>query len=63
MTTCIIIHNIIIEDERDLNAPIVDAIEAPTIDVEMTVDDNTRSEQFLACYRRIKDKDTHIAHS
>ena len=61
MTTCIILHNMIIEDERDLNAPIVDAMEAPTVDVEMTVDDNTRFEQFLARHRRIKAKDAHIA--
>lgn len=61
MTTYIILHNMIIEDERDLNAPIVDAIEAPTANVEMTVDDNTRFEQFLTRHRRIKDKDSHIA--
>ena len=61
MTTCIILHNMIIEDERDLNAPIFDDVEAPTADVEMMVDDNTRFQQFLARHRRIKDKDAHIA--
>ena len=44
MTTCIILHNMIIEDERDLNAPIVDAIEAPTVYIEKTLDDNTQLE-------------------
>ena len=61
MTTCIILHNIIIEDEHNLNALIIDAIEAPTTDVEMTVDDNTWFEQFLTRHRRIKAKDAHIA--
>ena len=42
MTTCIILHNMIIEDERDLNAPIFYDVEAPTADVEMMADDNTR---------------------
>ena len=61
MTTCIIMHNMIVEDERDLQAPIVDAIEAPAPDIERVVDDNTRFEQFLAQYKKIKDKDAHIA--
>ena len=61
MTTCIILYNMIIEDERDLNAPIFDDLEAPIADVKMMVNDNTRFEQFLARHRRIKDKDAHIA--
>ena len=61
MTTCIIMHNMIVEDERDLQAPIVDAIEAPAPDIERVVDDNTRFEQFLAQYKKIKEKDAHIA--
>ncbi|TMW97669.1 hypothetical protein EJD97_005178 [Solanum chilense] len=31
MTTCIILHNIIIEDDRDFNAPIQDVVEASTL--------------------------------
>ena len=42
MRACIIMHNMIIEDERDLNAIITDAMEAPILEVEMLVDDNTR---------------------
>nr|XP_009790456.1 PREDICTED: putative nuclease HARBI1 [Nicotiana sylvestris]XP_016512270.1 PREDICTED: putative nuclease HARBI1 [Nicotiana tabacum] len=40
MTTYIILHNIIIEDERDLNAPIEDACECPAPTVEMAVDED-----------------------
>ena len=47
MTTCIIIHNMIVEDERDVNAPIQDCVEAPTINIEY-VDDNIRFQQFLS---------------
>ena len=54
-------HNIIIEHERDLNAIITDAMEAPIPKVEMVADDNTRFQQFLARHRQIKDKDAHIA--
>ncbi|KAK6120693.1 hypothetical protein DH2020_045567 [Rehmannia glutinosa] len=61
MTACIIMHNMIIEDERNIDAPIQDAMEAPTPDVEMVVDDNIRFEEFLARHKRIKDKEAHIA--
>jgi len=56
MTTCIILHNMIIEEERDLNALIEDAVEAPTPTIEMVVDENLRFEQFLARRKKIKDK-------
>ncbi|XP_075499908.1 uncharacterized protein LOC142538477 [Primulina tabacum] len=61
MTSCIIMHNMIIEDERDLSAPIEDMREAPTPDVEMIIDENIRFQEFLAQYKRIKDKDAHYA--
>ena len=51
----------IVEDERDLDAPIQDANEAPTPHVEMVVDENTQFQQFLARHRQIKDKQAHIA--
>ena len=62
MTACIIMHNMIIEDERDLEAPIVqEGREAPTPDVERVMDDNSRFEQFLGRYKKIRDKDAHFA--
>ncbi|XP_042467690.1 uncharacterized protein LOC122050887 [Zingiber officinale] len=49
------------DDERDLNALIVEHFEMPTPDVEPAVDDDTQFEEFLAQYRQIKDKEAHIA--
>ncbi|XP_075515343.1 uncharacterized protein LOC142549983 [Primulina tabacum] len=51
MKACIIMHNMIIEDRRDLSAPIQDAMEAPTPDVEMVVnDENASFQEFLVRY-------------
>ncbi|XP_060212024.1 uncharacterized protein LOC132639600 [Lycium barbarum] len=61
LTSCIILHNMTIEDERDLNAPIQDAWEGPTPTVEMVVDESHRFEQFLARHKKIKNKDVHFA--
>ncbi|XP_020254746.1 uncharacterized protein LOC109831756 [Asparagus officinalis] len=61
MTACIIMHNMIIEDERDLYAPIQEVREAPTPEVDMVADETTRFTQFIARYGKIKDKDAHIA--
>ncbi|KAK2645255.1 hypothetical protein Ddye_020450 [Dipteronia dyeriana] len=61
MTTCIIMHNMIIADERDVTASIEDHMEEPTPEVEMVLDENTRFQQFIARHRGIKDKDAHIA--
>lgn len=38
MTTCIIVHNMIIEGECDVNPQIEDSMEVPTSEVEMVVD-------------------------
>ncbi|XP_073051193.1 uncharacterized protein [Primulina eburnea] len=60
MKACIIMHNMIIEDERDLSAPIQDAMEAHVPDVEMMVnDENTRFQEFLARYKKMKNRDAH----
>ncbi|KAK2648264.1 hypothetical protein Ddye_015753 [Dipteronia dyeriana] len=61
MTTCIIMHNMIIADERDVTASIEDHMEAPTPEVEMVLDENTRFQQFLVRHRGIRDKYAHIA--
>ena len=61
MTACIIMHNMIIEDERDINAPIRDARAAPVVQVEMTVNENVRFQQFLARILQIKNKEAHLS--
>jgi len=54
-------HNMIIEDERDVNATINDWMQAPIPTVDMRVDENTRFQEFLARHKQIKDKEAHIA--
>ena len=61
MTACIIMHNMIIEDERNVDAAIEDWIEAPIPEVEIVVDENTRFQKFLARHRQIKAREAHIA--
>ena len=51
----------IIEDERDLIAPIKDFNRAPPLSVELVSNEDTRFQKFLARYRKIKDKSAHIA--
>ena len=60
MTACIIMHNMIIEDERDLSAPLREFNHAPNPIVEMVVDEDARFTQFLARNRQIKDKKAHF---
>ncbi|TXG56996.1 hypothetical protein EZV62_018309 [Acer yangbiense] len=59
MTACIIMHNMIIEDDRDVGAAIQDHTEAPIPEVEMVLDENTRFREFLARHRQIMNKDAH----
>ncbi|KAK9215200.1 hypothetical protein WN944_007204 [Citrus x changshan-huyou] len=61
MTVCIIMHNMIIEDERDVNAKINDWMQAQIPIVDMSIDENTRFQEFLARHKQIKDKEAHIA--
>ena len=60
MSACIIMHNMIIEEERDVSAPIQDCREAPTPTVEMTQDEDTQFQEFLHRYRQIKNKEAHF---
>ena len=53
ISTFIILHDMIIEDEHDPNAPIKDVLEAQTPTIEMVVDENLRFEQFLARHKKI----------
>ena len=40
MTTCIVMHNMIIEDQRDRNATIEEASESPAPTVEIIENEN-----------------------
>lgn len=51
----------IIENERDVDAPIQETMEAPTPQVQVAVDENTCFQKFFAWHRQIRNKDTHIA--
>ena len=51
----------IIEDGRDLSAPIREFVPAPALTVELVTNGTTQFDQFLARHRRIKDKAAHIA--
>lgn len=61
MSTNIILHNMIIEDKRDLDAPIGVESEAPPPELETTDDESSLFQEFLARYRKIKDKEAHFS--
>ncbi|KDO54651.1 hypothetical protein CISIN_1g046967mg [Citrus sinensis] len=61
MTVCIIMHSMIIKDERDVNATINDWMQALIPTIDMRVDENTRFQEFLTRHKQIKDKEAHIA--
>ena len=56
MTTCIILHNMIIKDERDLDAPIEVGGEVPVLEVDIEEHDNIRFQEFLARLEELKIK-------
>ncbi|CAH9105097.1 unnamed protein product [Cuscuta epithymum] len=60
MSACIIMHNMIIENERDIHAPVQDVRDTPVPDVEVAVDEVARFTQFLSRHNQIHDKDAHI---
>lgn len=59
MSACIIMHNMIIEDERDLNAPITEYQETPPPPVERASDAD-KYNQFLERYAQIRSRDAHF---
>ena len=52
-------HNMIIEDECDLDTPVEEQTEIPTPEEEVTGDDDARFQAFLARHRKIKSKEDH----
>ncbi|KAL9293288.1 hypothetical protein AtEden1_Chr3g0191381 [Arabidopsis thaliana] len=60
MTSSIIMHNMTMEDERDIDAPIEERVEVPIEEVEMTGDVDAQFQEFLARHRQIKDREAHI---
>ena len=60
MASCIIMHNMIIEDERDVCPTIEERAEVSNAEVEMADDEDARFQQFLARHRQIKNRDAHI---
>ncbi|XP_047337985.1 putative nuclease HARBI1 [Impatiens glandulifera] len=60
MTTCIILHNMIVEDERDLTAPIQIETETLSPEVEMVIDENTRFQDFISRYGKVRNREAHI---
>ncbi|XP_047977875.1 uncharacterized protein LOC125219839 isoform X1 [Salvia hispanica] len=60
MITCIILHNMIVEDERDLTSPIEIAREAPQPEVEMATNEDARFQEYLSRYEAIRIKNAHL---
>ena len=59
MSACIIMHNMIVEDERDLNAQIIEARETTPPTIEIIQDEDIRFQQFVARHKRIRDQEAH----
>lgn len=60
MFACIIMHNMIIEDERDLEAPIEEARDVTPPDIEFVGNEYIQFQDFLARFRRIRRADAHF---
>lgn len=55
MTACTIMHNMIIENERDLSAPVEEQSEIPNPEVEtIMIDENIHFQEFFGRYKKIK---------
>ncbi|KAF8403359.1 hypothetical protein HHK36_011461 [Tetracentron sinense] len=61
MSACIIMHNMIVEDECDDYENVVDSNPTPIPNVDMVAGETERFQQFFARHRQIKNKETHNA--
>ncbi|XP_028075412.1 putative nuclease HARBI1 [Camellia sinensis] len=60
MSVCIIMHNMIVEDEGGEHASVINSgTPTPIPNVEMVVDETKQFQQFLARHKKIKDKEAH----
>ena len=59
ISMCIIMHNMIIEDEYDTHGSIVDLNVMSVPEVDMIVDKTEQFQWFFACHKRIKDTEAH----
>ena len=60
MTACIIMHNMIIEDERDEQEDVVSTLSIPNVE-DMEINETERFRRFLARHKKFKDKEAHFA--
>ena len=59
MSLCIIMHNMIIEDEFDAHVSIVDLNMMFIPEVDMIIDKTKQFQWFFAHHKQIKDKEGH----
>ena len=62
MIACVIMHNIIIEDEREEQEDVVISTPSSILNVEdMKINETERFRRFVARHKKIKDRETHFA--
>ena len=61
ISACIIMHNMILEDEYDTHGRIIDLNVMSIPEVDMIVDKTEQFQRFFARHKRIKDKEVHYA--